>query len=312
LRFQLGLLALALVAVVLWQVWRRTDSGVHCLASRRWPSLLVGLLLASFAQAAIDWRLGRPAFGTVLGYLQFNAEHSADFGRSPWYSYVAQLGLLTLPPLTFVLVRPMWQAARQAALLSIPLCVYVVVHSAIAHKEDRFLFSIWPLFFVLLGAALAMQDAVPLWRRWVLRAFWGLNFALLMPATLANPQNALVAPLTALREAQVTSVRVVGIRRAPRLYLLPETEVLHYDDVASWLAAPPTPVGAIEWVLLRASPDEVNTQRLLASQRRCAAPTFYAPDWVDQVLLAINPQHSRRRAGVWLWQCQATLSPREP
>ncbi len=99
------------------------------------------------------------------------------------------LFLLTLPPLTWWLAKPLWRAYRKAPLIGIPLGVFVIVHSIIPHKEERFLFSVLPLAFALLGAALAQV------KRPVAIAFWTLNAVGLVVATLSDGQRSIIDPL---------------------------------------------------------------------------------------------------------------------
>ncbi|MEE8409364.1 MAG: hypothetical protein V3T05_07150, partial [Myxococcota bacterium] len=154
-RFQVGLLWLAALG---WLVWRATVRRPDERATERWASvggLLAGGLVALFVAGTADVAGGRPFMGTVWAYVRFNVGNPERFGTSAWYTYVLQIVAYTAPPATLWLARPLWRTFRAHLLVGTGLTSFILVHSVIGHKEDRFLFSVLPLVFVLLGGALA-------------------------------------------------------------------------------------------------------------------------------------------------------------
>jgi hypothetical protein len=235
-------------------------------------------------QGLIDLHSHGRFLATLTDYVAFNAEHASRFGQAPWFTYLVFLVLLTLPPLTFWLAKPLWRAARADSLVSSTLLAFVVIHSLIPHKEERFVFSVLPLAFVLLGAALTEA------RLMVRRVFWGLNGVGLAIATLSDGQHNIIDPLLTAGTAQ--RIVIVGGYEVPALYA-GDRPLERFDDgaklVESFVASPPAvPVRVI--VSANRPQPALPTPGL-----SCAPPRAFTGDLVDRVLVWLNPQGNGRR-----------------
>jgi hypothetical protein len=273
LRFQVGLVALVAVA---WTLQQRRFKDASAMA--------VGGLATLLTQGLIDLRSHGRFLATLTDYVAFNAEHASRFGRAPWFTYLVFLALLTLPPLTIWLARPLWHAARADSLVTASLAVFVVIHSVIPHKEERFVFSVLPLAFVLLGAAVAES------RLWVRRTFWSLNAAGLVIATLSDGQHNIIDPLLTAGKAE--RIAIVGGYEVPALYA-GGRPLERYDDAAALVAAFTTspPKQLVRVIVSADRPQPVlPTPGLI-----CAAPRAFTGDVVDRVLVWLNPQGYGRR-----------------
>ncbi len=296
LRFQLGIVCLAAGAVGAWDVARR--------GSRRLPlalGLIQGGLLAAAAQAALDGAVGRQPFSTVLHYVAFNLAHAQRYGTSPWYAYLLQLAVFTVPPATLVLAGPMLRAFRRHLTVGVSLVAFLVAHSLIGHKEDRFIFPILPLLFVGLGAALA-EARVTSGRLWAHRLFWTVNCLALVVATFADAQRNRTTPaLFIARHSPDATVAVVAIASPLDFYLGERAHLVHLRDQMALRTAVERGLRP-RYVISRDAPTD---EQLFALQNLGLPCSYemYAGDVVDRVLYALNPRRNLRRRPSALWRC---------
>ncbi len=302
LRFQLGVLAPVLVALAVWSTKKSAAPRP------RVPllGLAVGLVCAGVAEAWLDRITHDGLLAAPLAYVRFNLAHASSFGTSPWYSYAGFFLALTLPPATLALARPLWRAARAHPTVSVALLVFVVAHSLVGHKEERFMFPMLPLVFVLLGAALAeLEAASSLWAKLARRWFWGVNAVALLVVTLSNSQQALIRPLVqAYRDGDIERVVHVHPRRrlVPSYYLGERAELIKTasaDEALSKLAQAPQR----HTRLLLDKAGFGLPQAMTGLGYRCAAPVLSEGDVVDRLLVAIAPNKNRRRAPLTVVDC---------
>jgi hypothetical protein len=301
-RFQVGLIAVVVAAWLFWQSVRERGAP---LSTRLAPvaGLLLGGALAATMAGAIDLALGRPFLGTVIAYVDFNVHNAAQFGTSAWYTYLLQLLLYTAPPASLLLARPLWQACKRHTLVVLAVVVFVAVHSVVGHKEDRFLFPILPLLFVLLGAALADLAGGSRWARASFRWFWAVNAVALFVAIASDAQQNLTRPLLEIgRRGDIAEVAVVGLRNVPRFYVGAGPRVIEarrLDDLMARIDAGHRP----DAILFRPAPRPELLERLRRrgpSAARCAP----AGDFVDRLLVRLNPRRNKRRQPTGLVECE--------
>ena len=292
-RFQLGLVWLAAAAVL--GARRATRGGMGFVA---------GGLGAAMLQVGVDAIQGRPPLGTVWHYLEHNMKHAAGLGVSPWYTYCLHLLAYTVPPATLVFLRPMARALRAHTMLAAALVLFIAVHSCIGHKEDRFMFSVLPLFFVPLGAALVEAVRGARWQRWGARFFLGVNAVVLLLATFSDAHRNLTRPLLDIAAAnEPAHVATVGFPpgiQLPRFYL-GETAVLQSfasaNDLGQAVAAGWRP----RYILAR-QPATAAEVVIAVPALQCQEPQIYSGDLVDRLLVAVN-RHNQQRAPTALLKC---------
>ncbi len=274
LRFQVGIIAVTAFA---WTLQQRRIKDASAMAA--------GGLAALLTQGLIDLASHGKFLATLVGYVAFNAESSSRFGQAPWFTYLVFLLLITLPPLTFWLAKPLYTAAKADSLVTSALVAFVAIHSLIPHKEERFVFSVLPLAFVLIGAAL------PHTKETVQRAFWALNTVGLVIATLSDGQHNIIDPLLTAGDAK--SIAIVGGYEVPALYANGRP-LSRYDDsvklVEAFTATPPS-----EKVRVIVSADRPQPT-LPTPGLTCAPPRAFSGDVVDRVLVWLNPQGNGRRS----------------
>lgn len=145
-----------IVVVLSWLAWKRSRALPFVVAGGGLVALALGLL------DALTW--GAP-WHSLIEYTNFNLIQgkAAGFGRSPWWAYLPQAGVLVC---LVALVK--WRAAPslRAPLPTIAALVYIVTISAVPHKEERFFYPA----AVLLVMAAAPAFAAITQRTWLTAA----------------------------------------------------------------------------------------------------------------------------------------------
>ena len=126
--------------------------GLALLLQRRWIHVLaygLGVLLPlAVIQGGIDSFLwGRP-FAELTQYVLFNLSHTTEYGVQPWYNYLLLLAGIFLPPLSLAVLFGFFRRTSPL-LLWLPVLLFLAVHSYFPNKQERFMFPILPLFFIL-------------------------------------------------------------------------------------------------------------------------------------------------------------------
>ena len=94
------------------------------------------------------WIWGQPMH-ELIEYISYNSNNSHLYPNGPWYQYIPLLigiGLLPLGPLIFYgylkSLKTNWKWA-------VPILVFLVFHSIYPNKQERFIFTILPVYLVL-------------------------------------------------------------------------------------------------------------------------------------------------------------------
>ncbi len=272
-RFQVGLVCVTVAALLAWK------------DRPRLAGLALGGAGAAFLQLGID------RFASVLGYLGFNAVAggSERYGTSPWFTYVLDFVVLTLPPLTFWLAKPLWRSAKGHLLVSVPFAVFVIAHSFVGHKEEHFIFAVLPYFFVLLGAALV---AVP---RRARIAYWVVNCVVLAVVTLSDGHRSLTRPIVeAGRDGGFGRLYFFGRLLTPDMYAGKELELRHVYSTGELVEQLSGETALRVRIVFERSPEPETLQALDRTGFGCSAPEVSRGDLVDRILVAVNPANRRR------------------
>lgn len=270
--------------------------------------------MAAVLQGLLDAADGRSPLSTPLVYIRYNLSHASQYGVSPAYTYVLQLLLLTVPPACLML-GPAWlRACRRQQLAALCAGVFVFSHSCIAHKEDRFLFPMLPLLFVIMGTALApvpqqtFATMHPTWSFGVFQAgrrlFWLLNGLGLIVCSLSDAQRNWTMPLLHIARTtppdETRQLVVIEPDIVPTYYLHGRASWRGYQTLSALDDARKDVVAPVDYVLLRALPD-ARGQAVL-KRMGCQAPRRFDGDAVDRLLVRVN-RHNLRRAATFLYPC---------
>ncbi len=306
-RYQVGVMGLAVVFVL---VFRRRWRPVGLLA--------LGAMLAVSAQGVFDLATFGEFLGPVRGNIAANLEpHDALTDSSP-FAYLGLWIALTLPPLTVWIVPLLYRAARTLPLVSVPWLAFVLFHSLVPHKEERFMLPALPLFLALLALTPDLLDSARgrffAWGRRLRRvgflAFVGVHSLALLIASGAQTQANARRAMEELRvDAQANAVVSMG----PELQLffldrpeLPTARTGRPDLV--WLGRVLAEFQRDHERLpnryLCFEPECGTMELMLASLAlSCETPQVFPGFWADRLAYALNPEHNRRRASVWLYRC---------
>lgn len=133
-------------------------------------SALVALPLALVDSRAFGLRFPVVAAWNIVRYNVLGGGSAALYGTAPWHFYVASgvlglgvalpLALLCAPLLALLPACRGTPHGRAAQLLAPPVALWFVFMSAQAHKEERFLYVVYPLACACAGIAL---DAIVGW-----------------------------------------------------------------------------------------------------------------------------------------------------
>ncbi len=291
-RFQLGLLFIA-AAWVLRRQGRRT-----------WLGLVLGAAVGVALQCLCDWSFGRAALATPLAYLRFNLTYASTFGTSPWYTYLLNFVLWTVPPATFALGKPLWLALMRQPWISAIFVVFVGVHSWVGHKEDRFMFSLLPMFFIVLASALHQAWHGQRWQRASVLAFAGINAVALGVTIASDTYRSVNAPLVYLsRHAPRARLASVGFLSLPTYYLGDKAQLRMFGDLQDLQRQSPESLAQLDYVWLRGPVlDEAIAQVSDITGQRCREVTLFAGDFADRILVRVN-HHNVRRSPTALIRC---------
>jgi hypothetical protein len=272
--------------------------GLALLGSRRtaealWYALGTAVWIA-LVHGWVEWQVWGYPFGKIAYYVQYNAAHQHDYISHPWYNY-----LLVLPGMLFPLgLVFLWGAIRkgwQYPLLMAGFTAFFLFHSALANKQERFIFSVIPMF-----AALGVLG----WHAWTgsvryarlyrvcKRVFWTLNLPALLVFSTYYPKQSRTQALYNLRALGGATHLINADGRTDTPAPLPLFYLGGWPAVADFGKADPVPEAdpRAEYALV-----VLNKQTGEAVGRlRTAYPDMVALDtsasnYVDQLLHRLNP-----------------------
>lgn len=303
-RFQVGLIFLTY--------------GLILLSLREWRMVAVGAfggLVLLLLQAGVDLASGKEAFETLQIYLRENEGGASKYGVSPWYNTWAFVLTLTLFPFSIVFWRSAVGVWRRHAVLILPLLIFVFVHSLVAHKEERFLYPIVGLVWIVLAAFWAASSSRPWARRLYTPVFTGLNVLLILVSCFVNTQEGEIEP-PAYAEKKFGRVLYLDERslvgqsrslfyflRSPSALQPIEPEKIQVSEVDQKLRIHPE-LRAV--VVMTSQPESLPNLEGLANARTSEArceELRQAQSLVDRALFKLNPKHNQRRRPTWYVAC---------
>ncbi|MBX2979361.1 MAG: glycosyltransferase family 39 protein [Flavobacteriales bacterium] len=185
--------------------------GLALLLQRRlWPAVVYGLGLALpllVLQGGIDQFLwGRP-FAELGEYVLYNLNNTTTYGQLPWYNYLLLLLGIYIPFFSVAVVFGYFRRTSPL-LLWLPVLLFLAIHSYFPNKQERFLFPIIPLFFVLGHVAWEQwrttsrwwQARPKLWRG-LLGFTWAINSVVLVVLVFSSSKQSRVDAMYLLRDA---------------------------------------------------------------------------------------------------------------
>ncbi|MGE5520407.1 MAG: hypothetical protein ACM3VS_10815, partial [Candidatus Dadabacteria bacterium] len=161
--------------------------------------LSLGYLLGVGLNTWLDYNFYHQLVLTPYQYYHVNITEgkAATFGTSSFVQYIGDLlGFITIPPLSIILFILLIVATfrNYKHPFVLPVLVFFIGHCLVAHKEDRFLFPIFPAIAIVLGLTLPRfinyYTNSKKWLRYTLAAIIGFSVVLnlfLLVLLLFNP-----------------------------------------------------------------------------------------------------------------------------
>jgi glycosyl transferase family 22 (putative mannosyltransferase) len=219
--------------------------GLALLFQKKWKETIyvaLGVLFSIFlVQGIIDSLIWGYPFAELFEYVRYNIDNAYNYNIIAWYSYLALVVGLLLPPISFFLVFGFFVNWRKNLILFLPTLLFFIFHSSFPNKQERFILPAIP-FIIMLGM-MGWNSFVAgsgFWKRHkgLLKAswafFWILNLLLLPLITTMYSKKARAESMTYLSKYEnikcvvLENVNKGDVKLSPRFYLgewIRETEV---------------------------------------------------------------------------------------
>lgn len=273
---------------------------------KTWLYLLCGALMAFIPGLAADrWLYGDWVLAPYNYFAQNILENkAAGFGVSPWWSYLIDLPVTLLPPLSILLIVFLVIGIGRMPRHVFVWCLapFLLFHTVIEHKETRFLFPlIFPIFYLAIFGWLEYANGKKLSQlaRFGLGFLLVINMLALCFRSLYPANDIFTYPrfMRAYAEAHPETVIFEekpapdkGQKLEPRFFQSPWMNI-HYVDKFENLNKPgyESPVPGDLLFLKKPEPDFVPAGYSIEQAYR------WFPDW----LLKINFNNWQKRTRIW-------------
>ena len=108
------------------------------------------ILSVILIQGVIDFIIWERPFAELQEYVMYNIANKNAYITNSWYSYILVLSGLMLLPLGIVYWIGMYKSINKNTLLIfIPFILFLAFHSFYPNKQERFIFTLLPMFVIL-------------------------------------------------------------------------------------------------------------------------------------------------------------------
>ena len=155
-------------------------------------------------QGGIDLFIWDRPFAELTEYVMYNMAHSTTYGVLPWYNFLLLLAGVFIPPLSLGVLFGFFRRWKPLPVW-LALFAFLAFHSWHPNKQERFIFPLLPLYFVLGYTAWEQWRLASAWwqgrpglqrglRIWT----WSLNLLLLVVLTFSYSKRSRVEAMTLL------------------------------------------------------------------------------------------------------------------
>ncbi|MFZ4400772.1 MAG: glycosyltransferase family 39 protein [Bacteroidales bacterium] len=139
-RFQTSVYIIGMGVVILF----------HCKFTKALLFAAGSLVSVVLVQGGIDYFIwGRP-FAEMQEYVMYNIANKNAYITNAWYSYILVLSGLLLLPMGIIYWFGVYKSIRKNTLLIfIPTLLFLIFHSLYPNKQERFIFTLLPMFVIL-------------------------------------------------------------------------------------------------------------------------------------------------------------------
>lgn len=131
------------ISIVLLLKGKLKESIVYSIGMMASIGLLSGFL---------EWLVWDAPFGKLIWYIDYNIKHAQDYSTQPWYTFILQVLIIFLPPISLFVFFGQFNVYKKYFLVFIPTLLFFVFHSYFPNKQERFIFTILP-FMLMMGIA---------------------------------------------------------------------------------------------------------------------------------------------------------------
>ena len=321
LRFQIGLVCLALVASIIFEYWQSTrqlESKNIGILTKNLSLLALGAGLVLLLQGFYDIYTTGVFFGPFINNIKFNMNPPHSLTSSNPFSYLIMWIVLLLPPFAFILLPPFLRALRLYPLLSFPWLAFLLSHSFIAHKEERFMYPVIPLFCGLLALSVFVKKDCqhPYWLK--VKSWWPLSVKgfifihiIALGLVCINQSQLNQRQAMAAMRSDTQAAGLLSIGPEIQSYFLERKDlniIRRGRPRLEWLQtsmqAQRKEKKTINRVLSYKAEHKTVATHLQAVELECEVREELRGWWLDRLVFSGNPRHNRRRSTIELWHCQ--------
>jgi hypothetical protein len=324
LRFQIGVVCIGLVAAIIYTHLKDRGDGQDKelgLLSKHLGLLASGAALTLLVQGLYDIYTTGVFFGPFINNIKFNMNPPHSLTSSSPFSYLIMWIVLLLPPFAFILLPPFLRALRLYPLLSFPWLAFLLSHSFIAHKEERFMYPVIPLFCGLLALSVFVKEDCqhPYWLK--VKSWWPLSvkgfvfihiLALGLVCINQSQLNQRQAMAAIRSDTQTTGLLSIGPEIQSYFLQRKELNIIRRGKPRlEWLQAAMSATRDKKVSINRAisykAEHETVAAHLEAVKLECEVKEELRGWWLDRLIFKGNPRHNRRRSTIELWHCQDSM-----
>ena len=313
-RFQVGVAALGVALALFFMAHRENRTGQ---GYRDVLALATGGFIGVLFQGLFDYATTGQFLGPVIENFRLNLNPHSELTRSGLFSYVGFFLLLTIPPFTIVIAKPLWRAVKSYPLISFPFLLFVLVHSLIGHKEERFMLPVFPLLLVLLAMIpKIIEDHEPFasgrigqnFKRWF-KPVLGLHLVLLVVFSIGQSQKNLRETMRWVREnPEVVNLISLGpeIHRffLERKGINIQRKRLFHAEWLHWTMFEMRERTHKDIFVLSYERDRDKAQQMFVKDNwQCEVISTQTGWWADRLVYKLNAKHNVRRSPILIWQC---------
>jgi hypothetical protein len=298
-RYQIGVYALTVAAIFFfrkeWKAWFYYCLGV--------------VFVFCLTQGLVDYMIWGYPFAEFWGYVTYNMnEGTAYLPNKNYFMYFLVLMGTMLLPLGVLLMIGFFKSAKKYFVVFLPVLVFILFHTLYPNRQERFIFSILPLFVILgfLGYQLFVKPAFQKWWKvsWVI--FWSINIPVMIILCFVYTKKSRVEAMYALYNDGISKEHVLlegsasqNVSMMPVFY----SQDWHYNfsertDAAAPLQA--NPEERLDYIFF--FDDKDLAKRIQQYKTLYPKMTLFKkcePSFMDKLVRAINPRNKNEYIEIW-------------
>ncbi len=294
--------------------------GLAILLQKRYKRTLVfglGLLISILLiQGIVDLILWGHPFTEFTQYVKYNIENATNYIVLEWYTYLALLLGLLIPPISFFLFFGFFRSWKKHLLIFLPTVIFLVFHSYFPNKQERFILPIIP-FIIILGMIgwESFRKKSNFWNKrkvllrycWVF--FWVINLSLLSFISTMYSKKARAESMTYLSQYNdIKTILIEDMNRSaikmPPLYYLGQwirpyelTNLKSVDSLSVEIAGNDYYPDFVLFIEDKNLDQRVKNMKTLFPELEYE--TLIEPSFVDKVLYLMNPKNANQTVHIY-------------